>query len=215
MSVYFNKVTQQGKIISVNHKEGSTISSITLETTVSRDQSNRNRLTIMFFGEMYTEALKYNAGDFVTVSGTLQSHESKNLSGKTSIKQDVVATKIEPTRSRMELLINNYKSISKMYDKSNDVIIAGDIVSIYEQTDKIKLIGVKTYANDSIQTVSVTIYQQPYNSEFFDSLTIGDNIIVIGTIQTKLKKTENKSFIYENFIGMEFATIDDSTIIKM
>lgn len=194
--------------MAVNHKEGSHISSISLETTVSKDQSKRNQVMIMCFGEMSNEALKYKPGDFVKVEGTLQSHEVKTMKGRDTVAQDIVAHSIIPAKSRLEEIAGDNYIGMKLYDKINDVLIAGEVNSVANRSNGVKALSLNSYVSGKIHSISVTLYENSFNAEFIKTIKKGDNVCVAGTIHTKLKDFGDGNRInFENFIGMEIVKL--------
>ncbi len=208
MEKYDNKVIQQGKVLFVNAKKEEKdpkITSIVMETTVSRDGTKKNRIMVMCFGERAKESLKYKPGDFLRITGNMQVHKETNEEGKQLNIQNVVAEEIVPARTKTEEKYG--MKGSGMYIKINEVYLMGIVTGISDYGN-MKYIMVRTVHNGITSNIMAKAYINPYNKELLNELKMGDGVCIAGTIQVNSRKgKENRTLYFENLIATDISKI--------
>ncbi len=209
MEKYDNKVIQQGKVLFVNAKKEEKdpkITSIVMETTVSRDGTKKNRIMVMCFGAQAKESLKYKPGDFIRVTGNMQTHKRKNAEGKQSNVQNVVAEEIVPARTKTEEKYG--MKGAGTYLKINEVYLMGIVTGISDYGKNMKYIMVRTVHKGVSANIMAKAYINPYNEEILNELEIGDGVCIAGTIQVNPRKgKENRTLYFENLIAIDISKV--------
>ena len=196
MEKYDNKVLLQGIIIrkSVTEKMGSLI----LETTkMGEKKRNYNTPCVYFFEPMIKELDNYQLGDFVTIEGEMQAFKDKKSRKK---KQSVVAKKISPAESRIKQIYN--VGNSSLIEKKNQVQLLGTVLNI-QDASSVWNIFLRVVSEGHVHPLLVKLFKVPATKNVLESIQPGDTVCVMGTIQTKKQKKEERTLYYENIVAME------------
>lgn len=199
MEMYDVKIKLQGRVIRIAKNEK--LSSIVVETTSAPgDRSKKNCPQVIVFEPSMLEGVE--KGDFVYVEATSQSFYQKNRDGEKKRTQSIVATKIEPAKSRLE---NAYGTVKgDMYERINEVIIVGTLLSAVEQPSGMTYVSVRVVENGHVNTLLLKFHNNSYTKKKAEQFKVGDTIYASGTIQTRFHEAEGRPRVFfQDFIISE------------
>lgn len=199
MEKYENKVLLQGIIIrkSVTEQLGSLVIETTRKNNSSRE---KNSPCVCFFNDMKKELDDYKVGDFVTVEGEVQSYTKDRKR-----HQSVCVKSIHPAKSRIEEIYG--EKGGHLIDKKNEVHLIGTVTNVQE-TDKVWNIFFRTVSEGHVNNLLVKLYKLRSTQQIGESIQRGDNLCIIGTLQTKKRQTSDGSMLYfENVVAMEVSKV--------
>lgn len=178
--LYQNEVIGQGVIV---HKYSTPkVTILTLST--GRATSVANYPKFVCFNEAKEKADKLNQYDHVTIVGNVQS-SIRNRDGKRYVTQSNYVDDIFETPRAME---KDFGIKSGEFEAPiNEVKIAGELVSVAVPSENILRIVVRTMKNERMSNVQA-FYFTNRAEKIAESLKKGDNVCLLGTIQTTKKE---------------------------
>ena len=197
--LYCNDVVAQGVIVHKYSTDKVTI--LTISTGKATQVVNYPKF--VFFGEAKVEADKFEKYDNVQIKGNVQSSR-RTKDGKRFTTQSCYGEEIKRTPRDMERMfgIND----GKFEDPVNHVELAGELVSVEATTEGILKILLRTVKNGRVSNVQIFEFTNKAK-EKAEKLHKGDNVCVVGTIQTIKKErinketSESEAAYYENVVA--------------
>ncbi len=197
--LYCNDVVAQGVIVHKYSTDKVTI--LTISTGKATQVVNYPKF--VFFGEAKAEADKFEKYDNVQIKGNVQSSR-RTKDGKRFTTQSCYGEEIKRTPRDMERMfgIND----GKFEDPVNHVELAGELVSVEATTEGILKILLRTVKNGRVSNVQIFEFTNKAK-EKAEKLHKGDNVCVVGTIQTIKKErinketSESEAAYYENVVA--------------
>lgn len=197
--LYCNDVVAQGVIVHKYSTDKVTI--LTISTGKATQIVNYPKF--VFFGEAKVEADKFEKYDNVQIKGNVQSSR-RTKDGKRFTTQSCYGEEIKRTPRDMERMfgIND----GKFEDPVNHVELAGELVSVEATTEGILKILLRTVKNGRVSNVQIFEFTNKAK-EKAEKLHKGDNVCVVGTIQTIKKErinketSESEAAYYENVVA--------------
>lgn len=202
MECYEDKVTLQGKIIRKQVNEEKGMGSIVLSTTSSRDKAKQNcPLIVCFEPEKLAE---YNVGDYVSVAAELRSYLTKE-DGRNRRRQSIVLQQISAAKTRIEQEYG-FESAG-IFNKQNDVRLAGIVTSKKQLENDMWSFVLRVVVSGHVNMLLVKVYENEHNKETLEKMDRGQNVCVIGTMQTKYRQREgNRRTFFEDVIALDIST---------
>lgn len=197
--LYCNDVIAQGVIVHKYSTDKVTI----LTISTGRATQVINYPKFVFFGEAKAEADKFEKYDNVQVKGNIQSSR-RTKDGKKFTTQSCYGEEIKRTPRDMERMfgIND----GRFEDPINHVELAGELIAAEATSDGILKILLRTVKNGRVSNVQVFEFTNKAE-EKASKLQRGDNVCVVGTIQTiKKERTDRETektetVYYENVVA--------------
>lgn len=172
--------------------------SVTILTLAIGAKESKNFPRAVFFGDAKKEADKFQKGDFVKISGNIQS--SKKIPKiKNQETESIFGETIEKAKSSME---ENFEVEGSFVSYKNEIKVAGTVVAAECLNGDIYNITIRTNKNDRLSFVKLTRYIRTKDDPIF-SVLIGDYVYVIGVIQTAKKEKDGSPYTFQNFIVSE------------
>ncbi len=194
MKETINDVVLQG---SVAYKY-STPEATVLTMIVGGATNVSNYPKVVCFGEAKKQADEFEKGDFVKVTGNIQSSKRKPKVKNQSL-ESVFAESVEKAKSVME---EAFEVDGHFVSYKNEFKIGGEVTATECLTGNICNITVKTTKNNRLSFVRLTKFVRS-TEDVVLSIAPGDYVYVLGHIQTR-KKTENGvSQYYQNYVISE------------
>lgn len=187
-----NDVSLQGVIV---HKfSAPKVTILTLSTGNATPVPNYPK--VVFFGELKNDADTYEKGDFVQVSGNIQSSK-RNPEIKNQVLESIFAESIKGAKSSME---ENFDVEGRYIPYKNEFKLSGTVVASDLSTENILNITVRTDKNNRPSFVRLTKFLKGRNVD----IRIGDYVYILGHVQTHKSETENGIKYYQNYVVSEF-----------
>lgn len=197
--LYCNDVVVQGTIVHKYSTDKVTI--LTISTGKATQVVNYPKF--VFFEETKKEADKFEKYDNVQIKANVQSSR-RFKDGKRFYTQSCIGESIKRTPRDMERIFGINEG--KYEDPINQVELAGELVSAEAVSDNILKILLKIVKNNRLSYVQVFQFTNKA-IETADKLFKGDNVCVVGNIQTIKKErldndtNQTENVYYENIVA--------------
>ena len=197
MENYNDEVILQGKIIQKVVTEK--MASLVIQTTsATKDRSISNCPRVIFFSNL-DQVNRFDRGDYVRVTGSLQNYIPKQDS---KMRQSIVANSITEAKTPVEQEFGIKSSGS--FHKENEVKLAGLVLNVVDH-GSLYYIYLRTVVHGRSYILLAKAYKTETNS-FVAKLKHGQQIYLIGTIQTKYRTGKEERRIYfEDLIAMDIS----------
>ena len=194
MKETINEVVLQGAVAYKFSNAEATV--LTLIVGGTTNVSNYPR--VVCFGETKKQADQFEKGDFVKVTGNIQSSKRKPKIKNQSL-ESVFAETVEKAKTDME---ETFSVDGHYVSNKNSFKIGGEVTGTESLAGNIYNITVKTTKNNRLSFVKLTRFVKS-TEDVTLSVNPGDYVYVLGHIQTR-KKTENGVTQYfQNYVISE------------
>lgn len=194
MKETINEVVLQGRI----SYKFSTPKATVLTLTVDGATGVYNYPRVVCFGKVKEEADKFEKGNFVKVTGNIQSSK-RNPKVKNQSLESVFAESVEEAKTVMK---EAFDVDGHFVSQKNEFKVGGEVTGTENLTGNIYNLVVKTSKNGRISFVKLTKFVKSPEDPIF-GVNPGDDVYVLGHIQTR-KKTENGiSQYFQNYVISE------------
>ena len=194
MKETINEVVLQGGVA----YKFSTSEATVLTLIVSGATNVTNFPKVVCFGEAKKQADKFEKGDFVKVTGNIQSSKRKPKIKNQSL-ESVFAESVEKAKTDME---ETFDVDGRYVTYKNGFKIGGEVTATECLSGNIYNITVKTMKNNRPSFVRLTRFVKS-NEDTVLSIAPGDYVYVLGHIQTRKKTEDGVSQYYQNYIISE------------
>lgn len=197
MENYNDEVVLQGKIIQKVVTEK--MASLVIQTTsATKDRSVSNCPRAIFFDNL-DQVNKFDRGDYVRVTGSLQNYIPKQGS---KMRQSIVASNITEAKTPVEQEFGMKSSGN--FHKENEVKLAGLVLNVVDHGN-LYYIYLRTVVHGRSYVLLAKTYKTETNS-FVANLKRGQQIYLVGTIQTKYRiGKEEKRIYFEDLIAVDIS----------
>jgi single-stranded DNA-binding protein len=194
MKETINEVVLQGSVAYKFSTSEATV--LTLIVNGATNVSNYPR--VVCFGEAKKQADEFEKGDFVKVTGNIQSSKRKPKIKNQSL-ESVFAESVEKAKTVME---ETFEVDGHYVSYKNDFKIGGEVTATECLTGNIYNITVKTTKNNRLSFVRLTKFVKSTDDAVL-SIAPGDYVYVLGHIQTRKKTDNGVSQYFQNYIISE------------
>lgn len=203
--IFTNQVNLEGRIteiIDVNEN-------MCVLYTCHRNGKDVNFPTVLVFDEMVNEVKKYKKGDYVKITAKIESRrktvETENKEQTIKV-QNVILTEIEPSQSILEKTLKDLGISGRQHTDENSAIISGTLNNVKHVTDNFSVISMYVVTNNRPNLITFSYYG---NKDFVDKFEKGDNLVIVGTFQTKfIRNKDNKKRKKEQIVIKEITKLD-------
>ena len=156
---------------------------------------------VLFFGYIIKEIdEKYNIGDHVDIVWNIQSSRRRP-----DIKNQNMVSIFGETIKFSESVMKETFGIDvgeKTFRYKNEINICGKVTGIEKKYSNLVKIRVETHKNDRLSYVNLVHYTN--NPEkLLSEIKTGDNVYIIGCVQTTKKGTGDDIHHFENYVATE------------
>ena len=160
---------------------------------------------VLYFGDFIkTIEENYNVGDHVKATGNIQSSK-KRSDIKNQNLVSIFGEGIEKSESIMKEKFG-IESDNSFYRFKNEINIAGEVTKIEQTFSNIVKIRVLTNKNNRISYVNMVYYTDKPEMLLSD-YHVGDNVGIIGCVQTTKKSKDGETHHFENYVINEIHKI--------
>lgn len=165
----------------------------------------KNFPKVLFFGETITEIEKeYEVGNHIKVTGNIQSSRRKpNVPNQNMVA--IFGETIEKSESIMKQTFG-VETEKSQYNFKNEIKIAGRLTAIDKRFDNLVRIRISTRKNNRASYVNLAYYTN--NPEkIISEFSVGDNVCVVGCVQTTKKEAHGQINHFENYVINEIVKL--------
>ena len=189
-----NEVVLQGSVAYKFSNDDATV--LTLIVGGATNVSNYPK--VVCFGEAKKQADKFEKGDFVKVTGNIQSSKRKPKVKNQSL-ESVFAESVEKAKTDME---ETFKVDGHYVTYKNFFKVSGEVTATECLAGNIYNITVKTTKNGRLSFVRLTKFVKSAEDSVL-AIAPGDYVYVLGHIQTRKKTDNGVSQYFQNYIISE------------
>ena len=201
MECYEDVVILQGAIISKRVNEEKKMGAIVVNTTSSSDRTKHNCPRLVSFD------LRQIA-DFECIKAEVQSYlgAPAEEGGRRPRRQSLVIKEITKAKTRVE---QEYGVESTgLFLKKNEAKLAGNVQRITPRDGGLWYITLRVVTNGRMNTLLVKVYENDRNRNLLQALLPGQNVCLVGMVQTKFKQRENSQRTYfQDIIALDISTV--------
>lgn len=191
-----NEVTLQGGI---THKFST--DKVTILTLVTKGPNSiANYPKAVFFGEAKKQADQFGKGDFVKISGNIQSSK-RNPKIENQVTLAVFGEGVQRAKTVME---DAFNVEGRYVPHQNEFKLAGSVVSVGTATPGILVITVRTNKNGRPSFVSLTRFVNNKNgANAVADVQVGDFVYAVGHVQTHKSDKNGEAKYFQNYVVSE------------
>lgn len=206
MECYEDVVILQGAIISKRVNEEKKMGAIVVNTTSSSDRTKHNCPRLVSFD--LRQIADFEVGDFVCIKAEVQSYlgAPAEEGGRRPRRQSLVIKEITKAKTRVE---QEYGVESTgLFLKKNEAKLAGNVQRITPRDGGLWYITLRVVTNGRMNTLLVKVYENDRNRNLLQALLPGQNVCLVGMVQTKFKQRENSQRTYfQDIIALDISTV--------